>query len=82
MSNKFVHFFCVYVITLCFGYFFYVSVMSFTGHAMPDQVKEIVICVMGIAGGIGSYVVGSSISSRNKDKALNDALNNNQNQQP
>jgi tRNA A37 threonylcarbamoyladenosine dehydratase len=56
--------------------------MSFTGHAMPDQVKEIVICVMGIAGGIGSYVVGSSISSRNKDKALNDALNNNQNQQP
>lgn len=67
---------------LCFGYFFYVSVMGFKGNAIPDQVKEIIIGVLGIAGNVAGFVVGSSVSSRAKDKAINDAISNNNNSTP
>lgn len=88
MNTKFVHFFCILAFVLCFGYFFYVSVMGFKGNVIPDQVKEIIIGVLGIAGNVAGYVVGSSVSSRAKDQAMMSQTGgqappiNNQNQQP
>lgn len=72
MNTKynFTHIFCFYLITLCMVYFFMLTIASFRGVKIEADVKEVNICIIGIAGSIVGYVVGSTISSRKKDDII------------
>ena len=72
----FTEFFCLLVILLCFTFYFSVSFMSFY-RPVPADISEIKIAIIGIGGSVVGYVVGSSVSSRKKDIAIQDAIKNN-----
>lgn len=62
--------FCLYISTLCFMYFFWISHVCIAGKEIPNSISEIKICIIGLAGSVVGYIIGSSKSSRDKDKAL------------
>ncbi len=76
MNNKlgFTEWFCIGVISLCFVWFFWVTSLTMHGEVVGHEISEIKICIIGIAGSIVGYVVGSTKSSRDKDKMISDAL--------
>lgn len=66
--------FCMMVILLCFGFFFWVTELTMHGEKVGSEISEIKICIIGIAGSIVGYVIGSSKSSADKNEAINKAL--------
>lgn len=67
--------YCFYVITLCFAFFGYIVVMSYsTKFSLPTEAGMIMTAVISLATGTGGYIIGSSSSSKGKDELINKAL--------
>ena len=63
-SNIFVHAFCAITMVACFAFFFWVTYLDSKGVKFGQDIAEIKICIIGIAGSIVGFVVGSSVGSR------------------
>lgn len=73
-SVSFPNFFAVFVVTMIFIYFFYISSSKFPTEQM-NSVSEIKTALIATLTGIISYIYGSSRKGSQRDEVINQAIN-------
>jgi hypothetical protein len=79
LMNKltFAQFLVLFVMTVCFGYFFWVSKWAFVlNKDMPTDVSEIKMAIISAFSLAGGYIFGSSNSSNKKNELINNMMKN------